>query len=159
MASTERTRTWGAPEFLSAWSASGFGRGWFGIGQEAPGFAVFFVASYGFAVWSGIEREAGARGEGFDWDDVPDTERDDVGYEEVDLVGSVGDVALGGPVGVDDAAAIVGVMAEASGGGFDLDAPEMLAGIDDEVIALAVANGFVDSETELRGLEGESDFG
>jgi hypothetical protein len=130
-----------------------------GIGQEAPGFAVFFVASYGFAVWTGIEREGGARGEGFDWDDVPHTERDDVGYEEVDLVGGVRDVALGGPVGVDDAAAIVGVMAEASGGGFDLDAPEVLAGIDDEVVALAVANRFVDSETKLRRLEGEGDLG
>ncbi len=82
-----------------------------------------------------------------------------MGYEEVDLVGGVRDVALGGPVGVDDAAAIVGVMAEASGGGFDLDTPEVLAGIDDEVIALAVANGFVDFETKLRGLEGEGDFG
>ncbi len=144
---------------VPAWLASGFGWGWFGIGQQAPGFAVFFVASYGFAVWSGIEREAGARSEGFDGDDVPDAEGDDVGYEEVDLVGGVGDVALGGPVGADDVAAVLGVVAETSSGGFDLDAPEVLAGIEDEVVALAVANRFVDFETELGSLEGESDLG
>jgi hypothetical protein len=53
-----------------------FGCGWFGIGQQGPGFAVFFVAASDFTVWVRIEREAGAWGEGFDWDDVPHVEGD-----------------------------------------------------------------------------------
>ena len=35
-----------------------FGCGWFGIGQQGPGFAVFFVTAYDFTVWVRIEREA-----------------------------------------------------------------------------------------------------
>jgi len=87
-------------------------------------------------------------------DDVPHAEGDDVGDEEVDLLGGVGDVSLGGPVGVDDVSAIVN-----AAGGFDLDAPEVLAGIEDEVVTAAVADGLGDSEAEFDSLEGEGDFG
>ena len=93
-------------------------------------------------------------GEGFDWDDVPHVEGDDVGYEEVDLVGGVGNVALEGPVGVDDVSAIVDAAS-----GLDLDAPEVLTGIEDEVIAAAVADGLGDSEAEMYSLEGEGNLG
>ena len=145
----------GQPGLLSPHALSqGFGRGWFRVGQQGPGFAVFFVAACALAVLCWIEREAGAGDERFDGDDVPGVVGDDVGYEEVDLFGGVGDVAFGGPVGVDDVSAIMD-----AAGGFDLDAPEVLAGIEDEVVATAVADRLGNSESELYGFEGEGDLG
>lgn len=50
-----------------------------------PGFAVLLQAHlFGLAVR--VEAEHGGWGADFDWDDVPDVERDDMGGDEVDVL-------------------------------------------------------------------------
>jgi hypothetical protein len=43
--------------------------------------------------------------------------------------------------------------------GFDLHAPEALAGVEDEVVAFAIAPGLGDSEAEAGGFVKESELG
>jgi len=62
-----------------------------------PGFAVLFEA--GAVASLGVGEEAFAGGEGFDGEDVPDVERDDVGEEDVDIVDGVG--SFSGLIGID----------------------------------------------------------
>ena len=117
-----------------------------------PGFAVLFEA--GAVASLGVEAEAFAGGEGFDGEDVPDVERDDVGKEDVDVVDGVG--GFSGLIGVDG---LDIVSAGAYGGGaLDLSAPEALAGVEDEVVTFAVAPGPGDSETQRLGLEQKGCF-
>ncbi len=79
---------------------------------------------------------------------------DDVGDQEVDLGRVVGDyAAVGAAVRVDVVAAV-----EDRGGGFHLGAPESLSGIEDEVVALAVAVGLGYAESHARRLEDEREF-
>lgn len=119
-----------------------------------PGFPVFFEAG-ALAVAFGVEAEAHARSHGVDGDYVPDIKRDDVGYEEVDVVGSVGSfVGLVGVDGLD----VVASEAEV-GGAFDLNAPEAAAVVEDEVVALAVSPGLGEFEAEAFGFEEEGGFG
>jgi hypothetical protein len=123
--------------------------------QEVPGFAVLFPAG-SFAIDIGIEAEAFAGRKGFDGQDVPDVEGDDVGGEDVDVVGGVGDFALS----VDAVAGLHVVAAGAQDfGALELHAPEAGAGVEDEVVALAVSPGVGDVEAEGFGFEQEGGFG
>jgi len=125
------------------------------LAEEVPGFAIFFPAGAG-AVDVGIEAQAAGGSEVFDGDHVPGFLRDDVGDESIDFVGGVADFAAA----VDGVDGLHVVSAGAEGGGaFELDAPEAAAGVEDEVVALAVAPGFGDDETFFGGFEQESGFG
>jgi len=83
-----------------------------------PGFAVLVVEA-GAGVGFAAEQEAGAA-DGSDRDDVPGVFGDDVGGQEVDFGGEVGEGAsVGAAVAIDAVEAV-----EELGGAFDLDAPE-----------------------------------
>jgi len=116
----------------------------FGAGLElGPGFAVLFEAGAAGSV--GVEAEHGRGHAGFYGEDVPDVAGDDVGDEEVDVVGSVDGAAFADGVGGAD---FVGSGAE-DFGAFDLHSPEeflwaAVVGGDDEVVALAVSPGLGD---------------
>jgi len=137
------------------------------------------------------EQEAGAA-DGVERDDVPGIFGDDVGGDEVDFAGEVGNgAASAAVVGVDAVEAV-----EELGGTFDLDAIERrwtlggeragkgcgpirpgrstagggrrhmgigarhkVAGVEDEVVAFAVAVGFGDAEAKAGGDEEEDEFG
>ena len=84
-----------------------------------PGFAVG-VVSAGLGVAAATEQEAGGPEEGFQRHDVPGVFGDDVGGEEVDLPGKVGNGAASGVT-----LSVEGVKAFGRvGGAFDLHAPE-----------------------------------
>jgi len=102
----------------------------------------------------GVEAEHGGRHAGADGEDVPEVERDDVGYEEIDVAGGIDGAAFADGVG---GASFVGVGAE-SVGGFDLDAEEAATVVEDEVVAFAVAPGFGDAESEGTGFVEKSGF-
>ena len=112
--------------------------------EEVPGFAVDFPAG-AFARDAGIEAEAGRVGDGFDGDDVPGIWRNDVSDEDVDIFGGVGDFAFA--VGTVDRLDVVAAGAQ-DFGAFQLHAPEAGAGVEDEVVALAVSPGFGGVEAE-----------
>jgi len=120
-----------------------------------PGFAVFFPAG-ALAGDVGIEAQAGGAGEGVDGQDVPRVHGEDVGDQDVDVVGGVSDFAFA----VD---AVDGLDVVAAGtedfGAFELHAPEAGAGVEDEVVALAVSPRLGDEEAEGVGLEHEGGFG
>src|SRR5256885_10754776 len=104
--------------------------------EEALGFAILLEAGRASAdVALGVETEAGAGGEGAGGDYVPEIEREDVGDEDVDVgAGVVAFFLLVGVGGLD----LVSVGVEGLGA-FDLDAPGARAGVEDEVVTLAVA--------------------
>jgi len=99
----------------------------------------------------GIEAQSLARCEGGDGHDVPEILRNDVGDEEVDLVAGVG----GFPSGSLHAVAGFGVAPS----GLDLDAEESVAGVEDEVVAFAVAPGLGDGEAEAGSFGEKSGLG
>src|SRR5712692_4343043 len=103
----------------------------------------------------GIEAEHGGGHAGADGEDVPEVERDDVGDQEVYVLGGIDGAAFADGVG---GAGFVGVGAEGVGG-FDLDAQEAASVVEDEVVALTVAPGFGDAESELAGFVEEGSFG
>ena len=91
-----------------------------------------------------------------DGEHVPDFPGDDVGDEDVDVVGGVGDFAFA----VDEVDGLYAVSAEGNAGRtFELDAPQAPAGIHDEVVAFAIAPGFGDVEAFVGGLVQEGSFG
>jgi len=147
-----------------------------------PSFLVFRVEA-GTAVHFAAEQEASGAN-GVKRDDVPRVFRDDVGGDEIDFSRAVGDgAASGATVSVDAIEAV-----EKLGGSFDLDAPQeweragksrfldcdnrllrkrssslgmtiRLAGVEDEVVAFAVAVGLADGEAHAGGDELEDEFG
>jgi hypothetical protein len=120
-----------------------------------PGFAVVLEAGAG-AASGGVEAEALAGREGLDGEDVPGVEGSDEGDEDVDVVGGVDVFAFA--VDAVDGLDVVSAGAEDLGA-LELDAPETLAVVEDEVVALAVAPGSGDSETELGDFVEEGGFG
>jgi hypothetical protein len=86
----------------------------------------------------GVEAEHGGWGADFYGEDVPEVERDYVGDQEVDVFAGVDGAGLAGRV---CRAGFVGSGAERVGG-FDLDAEEGFAVVEDEVVTFAVAPGF-----------------
>src|ERR1022692_3013791 len=120
--------------------------------EQVPGFAVGFVDSAGVAL--GAEGEAG--GSFSNGEDEPGVVGDDVGDDEIDFGGLIGDHASAGVPGRADVVEAV----DQAGGGFDLDAPELVAfgpvaADEDEVETFAVAVGFGDSEALGGGFVGE----
>ena len=68
--------------------------------EEGPGFAVGVVEA-GFAVFFAAEEDAGASGYEVDGEDVPGVFGNDVGGEEIDFGGGVGDgVAIDAAAGI-----------------------------------------------------------
>jgi hypothetical protein len=90
-----------------------------------PGFAEVFEAG-AFAGRVGIEAEAFTGKKGSDGQEIPDVERDDVGDEDVNVVGGVDAFAL--PVDGVDGLDIVSAGAEGVSA-FELDAPEAGSGV------------------------------
>jgi hypothetical protein len=111
---------------------SGDGWGWGGEGARLRG----SVRSGEFASSGGIETQARTGRERLDGEDVPDVEASDVGDEGVDVVGGVHLLAFAA-----NAVDRLDVVAAGANhlGAFELDPPEALAVIEDEVVALAVA--------------------
>jgi len=88
---------------------------------------------------------------GVDGEDVPGVGGDDVGGDEIELVGLVGDVA--GADGAD-----IGMLALVLGA-FDLDAEEVSGGFDGEVVGGVVSPGLGDAESEFGGAGHEAQLG
>ncbi len=124
---------------------------WF---HQMPGVAVLFEAHLlGLAVR--IEAEHGRENASLDGEDVPDVERDDVGDEEVDVRGRVNRAAFANGI---CGAGFVGAGAETVSG-FDLDAEEAAAVVEDEVVAFGVSPGLGHAEAERAGFVEEGGFG
>jgi len=123
--------------------------------QQTPGLSVGGEVGAFSGMIARREEDAGAVLDFGDGEDEPGVFGDDVGDEEVDFVGLVGDGPMvGAAMGVDAVEA-----AEHGGGGFDLDAQEAASGVEDEVVAFAVAVGLGDVESQRRGFEDEGEFG
>jgi hypothetical protein len=88
-------------------------------------------------------------------EDEPGVLGNDVGDEEVDFGGAVGDGASAGAAMTVDVIEAV----EKSRRRFDLDAEEAACGVEDEVVTFAVAVGLGDAEAHGGGFVGESEFG
>ena len=101
--------------------------------QQAPSFAEAFEAAAFFAA-VGIEPEIFAVRE-LDGNDVPEIERDDVGDDDVNFFGGERNhFFFDVDVGVDGVSAMALI-----GGRADLHAPEALAGVENEVVAVRVS--------------------
>ena len=79
-----------------------------------------------------------------------------MGDEDVDVFGGVGDFSFA--VGAVDRLNVVAAGAQ-DFGAFELHAPEAGAGVEDEVVALAVSPGFGGVEAQGSGFEHEGGFG
>jgi hypothetical protein len=117
--------------------------------QQMPGFFVGGV--FGFIAVGG-EEDIGLGVGGGEGEDVPDVGGDDVGGEEVDLGGSVGDAVV-------VEAAAVGIFLAALEGAFDLHAEEVAEMVDGEVVGSVVSPGLGEDEAEFGGAEHEAEFG
>jgi hypothetical protein len=102
-----------------------------------------------------LEAEHGGWRADFDWEDVPDVERDYVGGDEIHVGAGVDGASFAGGV---SGAGFVSLGAQALGA-FDLNAPEALSVVEDEVVAEAVAPGLGDAESEGGGAVEEVGFG
>jgi hypothetical protein len=120
-----------------------------GTGQLAPGFAVDFADA---AAGGSLGKEVKLRVVfGYRYGDyVPEIFGDNINYEEVDFAGGIAAII---------ASALNRVMrVDKTHGGFDLNAPEFFARVEDEVVALAVSPGTGDAEAEIGGFGEESGF-
>ena len=103
-----------------------------------------------------MEPEHDFSGDDSHGEDVPAFFGDEVDDDEVDLGAAVGD-KLSSAVASDAGAVDLGGLLV--GGGFDLDFAEATSGVDDEVVAVAVAVGFGKLEAHGGGLVEKSEFG
>ena len=128
-----------------------------GAGELAPGVTVALKVSAAVGRIR-IQINRGARAEGADRDHVPRPGGDDVSDEEIDFLRGIGFAGASG-------AAVLGLnvitmtAADHSLGGFDLHAPEMAAGIEDEVVRFGFAVRLGDHEAEIGGVVHEGEFG
>jgi hypothetical protein len=99
----------------------------------------------------GREEDVGLGVGGGEGEDVEGIGGNDVGGEEVDLGGGVGDAVV---VEV----TFVGVAA-VEDGAFDLDAEEVAEVVDGEVVGGTVSAGLGEDESEFGGAELETEFG
>jgi hypothetical protein len=90
----------------------------------------------------------------FDRDYVPDVDRNKIRDKNVDFLGGVLALLL---IAASSMQVVATFAVVASG--LDLHTPQALAGIEDEVVAFAIAPGFGDSEAEAGGFVKESEFG
>jgi|ERR1051326_7344279 hypothetical protein len=120
----------------------------------APALAIPFVTGLAFAV--GIKHQMIFRSDVCDGQDVPGGLGNDVGDDEVNFLGGIARVAGH----VFDAVTGIGEALSR----LDLDAPESVSGVEDEVVALAVAPGLGGAEAEAgdageeRGFDGFANF-
>ena len=119
-----------------------------GASHLAPGLAVLFMPKMTAAAGGNIHLTA-RRGKG-NGNHVPEIFRHDMSDDEVDFRGGV--CLLVAP-GFHDVTGAVGAP-----GRFDLNPPELLAGIEDEIVALAFSPGFGDAETEASGFGEKGGF-
>ena len=118
--------------------------------QLAPGFAVDFADA---AARGSLGKEVNLRVlfRYRDRDYIPQIFRDNINREEIDFAGGVTAII---------ASAFDRVMrVDKAHGGFDLNAPEFFARVEDEVVALAVSPDTGDAEAESGGFGEESGFG
>jgi len=115
------------------------------------------IVVVGFAALSGAEEQAGEAEDVGKREDEPRVFGDDVGGEEIDLGEGIGDGAsVDAAVGVHTVEAVRHLC-----GGLDLDADEARAGlwvggievrgVEDDVVAFAVTEGFGDGEATTGG--------
>jgi len=124
---------------------------------EVPGFAELFeVAAVAFACSGGIKTNVFVARDCFHRDDVPGIVGDDVGGEEIDVVGGVeaASVAVASNAKIDEVSATM-----RGEGGFDLDAEQAVSAGDYEIESKAVAVGLADAESEASGFKYEDEFG
>jgi len=122
--------------------------------DQVPGFAVGFEAhDFGLTVW--VEAQHGLGRADFDWNDVPEIERDHMGGDEVDVCFGIDGASFAGGV---RGAGFIGTGSDAFGA-FDLNAVETLSVIKDEVVAAAVAPGLGDAESHVDGTGEKGGFG
>src|SRR5580698_8647050 len=118
--------------------------------QLAPGFAVDFAdAAAGGSLRKEVELRVlfGYR----DGNYIPQIFGDNVNREEIDFAGGIAAII---------ASALNHIMrVDKTHGGFDLDAPEFFARVEDEVVALTVSPDTGDAEAESGGFGEESGFG
>jgi hypothetical protein len=81
---------------------------------------------------------------------VPEVFRDDVDRDEIDFAGGVAAIVTSA---LDD---VMGV--HETPGGLDLDSPELVAGIDDEIVTLTFSPRFGDAKTEAGGFGEKGGF-
>jgi len=125
------------------------------LAEEVPGFAEGAEEAVSAGIAFGIEEKAGAVGDDGDGEDEPGVLGNDVGDEEVDFGGAVGDgTASGAAMTVDVIEAI-----QKRRRRFDLNAEEAALGVEDEIVSFAVAIGLGDAEAHGGGFVGESEFG
>jgi len=118
--------------------------------EEVPG---FFVGRVFLARAAGVEVEVSAeRNDDLGGEDVPDVFGDDVDGEEIHLLAGVV-LAAAGSDGADVSAVLAG------DGGFDLDAEEISAALDGDVVAGRVSPGLGDVEAALGDAGHEVEFG
>ena len=111
--------------------------------QQVPGFAVDFETG-AFLTSIGIEPEIFSSGEGFYRDYVPEIEGDDVGDYYVDIaLGQRDHLVLHIHIGMNGVAAVALVF-----GGTHLNSPEAVAGVKDEVVAVAISPGLGYAEAQ-----------
>ena len=117
--------------------------------QEMPGFTITLPAG-ALAFDVGIETQALRTRYDVDGEHIPGIFGDDVRDQNVDLVGGVNDFA----VTIDSVGGLNVIAASANDlGAFELHAPEARAGVENEVVAFAVAPGAGDVEAEAFGFE------
>ena len=116
--------------------------------QQMPGFFVGGV--FGIFQVRG-EDDGGLLVGGEDGKDIPDVGGDDVGGEEVELVGGVDDVA-----GADGADVGVATLVD---GAFDLDAAEEAVVVGGDVVRGGLSPGLGDAESAFDGTLEETEFG
>jgi hypothetical protein len=119
--------------------------------MRAPGFAVLFVV--GMAGASVGIKEQASFSDFLDWDYVPDVDGNEVPDKYVDVFGGVLGLLLITASCMQVVAAFAMVASR-----LDLDTPESLTGVEDEVVAFGVAPRFGDSEAEAGGLVEEGEF-
>ncbi len=119
-----------------------------------PGFAEAFEAGT-LAGVAGVEAEALAGGEVLDEEHVPDIEWGDVDGEGIDVFGGVNPLAFA--VDVVHGLNVIAAGAE-NFGAFELYAPEAGAGIENEIVALAIPR-LGDAEIEAGGFVKKGGFG
>ena len=119
-----------------------------GAGEDAPGLAKLLKHAEGGAV--GIEVERSPRREGLDRQNVPEPLGNEVSSEEVDVFFGVDS---GVPLGADEI-----LFALVSAGRLHLHALKAVAGVDDEVVGIALSPGFGDLKAEVAGFGEKGGF-
>ena len=153
------------------WQVSSLGRGEFeggvragfegegagagaGLVEEVPGFVVLGVEA-AVAAGGGIEGDGEASADFGNGDDVPGVFADDVEGEEVDFESGIGFAAGQGAAGVDLVEAVASLFAA----GFNLNAPEGVAVVDDGIVGAGAAEGVGAEQAVGGGAEVEDHFG